>query len=885
MSRSFRLPFRSRARIASEIDEELAFHLKALATRLEREGWPAAEADAEARRRFGDIEFTKYYCRTEDLRREGEKRRMTIADELKQDLRYALRGLRASPVFAVVALATLGLGIGANTAIFSVVRGVLLAPLPFTTPDRIVRVWNANPADRIERGPYSEPDFLDLRAATRLTETIGGFFFAEQQSGVDLTGMGAPERLSSALVTPGFFETLRPRPLLGRVLLEEEHQTGRSRSAVIGYGLWQRRFGGDPSILNKTITLSGEPYTIVGIMRPEFTYPASQALDVWMPLSYFGPDYIGRVRGARFLSVIARLKPGVTPEQFRTEAAGVAARLAHTYPDNPTWDNATVLPIRDSIVGEVRRPLLVLVAAVALVLLITCVNIASLLLARASARQREIAVRAALGAGRGRIIRQLFTESLTLALAGGALGTGLAYVAVRALVASGGAQLPGAGDLGIDGVVLAFTVVVSVLSGLLFGALPAFRANGPELEQALRAGSRGSVGAQGQRMRSALVVAEVALAVILVVGASLAAKSFARLLSVKPGFDPTHALVARVTVPSVPGATPAQMTNYYSAVLDAVRRVPGVVAAGSVRDLPTRGNGESRRADQFSLPGAVQGKGAPFQMHHISTDYFKAMGVPLRAGREFLPTDRAGAPVVFIVNEELARRYWPNESAVGKILRIGTTNVEIVGVVGNMRQRGLSEPVEPAMYIHALQNLRSGMSIVVRTTGDPLRLTTAVRDAIWTVDRNVPISEMTTLEHIAGSAVARPKLLAWLLGIFGAIGLLLGALGIYGLLSFAVTQRRQEIGVRVALGAPQRSVLRLIVGQGMLLATSGVIIGVLGARLLTRQMQAVLFDIAPTDPGTFVQVVGVLLATALLASWFPARRALGIDPVTALRYD
>ena len=885
MPRSFRLPFQSRARIASEIDEELAFHLKAMAARLEREGWPAVEAEAEARRRFGDLEFTKHYCRTEDVRREGEKRRMTIADELKQDLRYAWRWLRAAPGFAVVALTTLALGIGANTAIFSVVRGVLLDPLPFAAADRIVRVWNANPTDRVEKGPYSEPDFLDLRAATKLTESIGGFFFVEAQSGVDLTGSGAPERLSAALVTPGFFETLRPRPLLGRVLVEEEHRAGSGRFVVIGYGLWQRRFGGDAGILNKAITLSGDPYTVVGIMRPEFTYPASQALDAWIPLSYFGPDHIGRVRGARFLSVLARLKPGVTPEQFRTEAAGVASRLAHTYPDNPSWDNATVLPIRDSIVGEVRRPLIVLVAAVALVLLITCVNIASLLLARASARHREIAVRAALGAGRGRIVRQLITESLTLALAGGVLGTGLAYVAVRALVASGGAELPGAGDLRIDGVVLAFTFGVSVLSGLLFGALPAIRANGPVLEQALRAGSRGSGGTQGQRMRSALVVAEVALAVVLVVGASLATKSFARLLSVKPGFDPTHALVARISIPSASGTTQERMNNYYTGVLDAVRRVPGVVAVGSVRDLPTRGNGEGVRADQLALPGAAAGKGAPVQLHHISADYFKAMGVPLRAGREFLPTDRAGAPTVLIVNEELARRYWPNESAVGKILHAGKTDIEIVGVVGSMRQRGLSEPLEPAMYIHALQNMRSGMSIVVRTSGDPLRVTRSVRDAIWSIDRNVPISEMTTLEHVTGSAVARPKLLAWLLGIFGAIGLLLGALGIYGLLSFAVTQRQQEIGVRVALGAPPRSVLRLIVGQGMLLAAVGVIIGSVGARLLTRQMQAVLFDIAPSDVVTFVQVIVVLLGTALLASWLPARRALGIDPVRALRSE
>ncbi|MDB4874499.1 MAG: hypothetical protein JWM41_945 [Gemmatimonadetes bacterium] len=884
MPKAFRFPFRSRTSIAAEVDEELEFHLATVAARLRDEGWPAADADAEARRRFGNVEHTRDYCRAEDLRREREKHRMTIVDEIKQDLRYAFRGLRTTPGFTLIALATLAIGIGANTAIFSVVRAVLLEPLPFATADRIVRVWDTNSSAGIEEGTFSEPDLIDVRAASKLAEVIGGFFFADGQTGIDLTGDGSPERLSAALVTPGFFETLRPRTAAGRVLAADEYEVGHNRSVVLGYGLWQRRFGGEPTIVGKTITLNGDPFTVVGVMRPEFTYPAAQTLDVWLPLSYFGPDAIGRARPLHFISAIARLEPGVTPEQFRTEIAGITARLSRSYPDNPGWDNATVRTIRESIVGDVERPLLVLVAAVAMVLLITCVNIASLLLARASTRQRELAVRAALGAGRSRIVRQLLTESLTLALIGGVLGAALGYLAVRALVARGGAELPGAGALHVDGVVLAFTFLVSVFAGVFFGAMPAARAAGPALERSLRAGTRGSVGGTGRRMRSALVVVEVALAVVLAAGASLATKSFARLLAVNPGFQTSSALVVRMNIPKT-YATTERRVDYYEGVLQAIRQVPGVIVVGAVHDLPTRGNGEMRTAEQLALPAARPNDSAPVQLHHASPDFFKAMGIPVRSGREFAPSDRLDAPAVFLVNETAAKRFWPGENPVGKVLHLGSTAVQIVGVVGDIRQRGLTEAVEPAVYVSAMQNTRSGMSIVVRTTGDPMRIAGTVRNAIWSVDRNQPIAEVTTLEQMLGGAVARPRLLAWLLGIFGFIGLLLGALGIYGLLAFAVAQRRQEIGVRTALGAPRSAVLKLVMGHGMALTIGGVIVGTLAASVLTRQMQAVLFGIAPGDVSTFVEVIGVLIGTALLASWMPARRALAIDPVTALRAD
>ncbi|HEY4132411.1 MAG TPA: ABC transporter permease, partial [Gemmatimonadaceae bacterium] len=653
---------------------------------------------------------------------------------------------------------------------------------------------------------------------------------------------------------------------------------------VIGYRFWQRRFSGDTHILGRPITLNGDAFTVVGVMPPDFTYPATHALDAWIPLSYFGPDAIGRDRPLHFLSMIARLKPGVMPERFRTEIAGITARLSRMYPDNPGWTDATVTTIRESIVGEVRRPLIVLVAAVAMVLLITCVNIASLLLARASTRQRELAVRAALGAGRARIVRQLLTESLVLSLLGGVFGAAVGYSAVRMLAAQGTVQLPGASELHVDAVVLAFTFALSLGAGLLFGALPALRAAGPTLERSLRAGGRGSVGARGQWLRSTLTVIEVALAVVLAAGASLATKSFARLVAVNPGFQTANALVVRLSIPSAYSSMERE-TGYYQALLRAIGDVPGVVAVGSIHDLPTRGNGEMRRAEQLALPVSKADNGAPVQLHHVSPGFFKAMGVPVIAGREFTPMDRANMPVVFLVNEAAARRFWPGENAVGKVLQLGNTTIQIVGVVGNMRQRGLSEAIEPAVYVSALQNTRSGMSIVIRTNGDPLNFANPVRQAIWSVDRDQTIAEVTTLDDLLGGAVARPKLLATLLDAFGSIGVLLGALGIYGLLAFGVSQRRQEIGVRIALGASRNAVLRLVMEQGMMLTVVGVAAGTIVAIVLTREMQSVLFGIAAGDIPTFVEVVALLVATALVASWIPARRALTIDPVTALRSE
>lgn len=877
----FNLPLRTRAQARDAVDEELEFHIGMTADQLVASGWNRAEADAEARRRFGDIEYTRRYCSAEDYRRETEKRRMTSLDELLRDLRYTFRTLRRAPGFTIIVLLTLALGIGANTAIFSVVRSVLLEPLPFPEADRLVRVWHANTANNVLNGPVSEPDFLDWKAASKSSESMGGFFFADGQFGLDLTGDGPPMRLAIAAVTDGFFETLRARPAYGRLITHEDQLAGRSNVVVLGHDLFTTRFGGDPGIVGRTLKLDDRTFTVVGVMPRGFTYPANRSLDAWVPLAFFGPDDIGRSRASQFLQVVARLAPGATEAQFRSELSSVAARLTTQYTENPGWTSVTTQGVRESIVGEIERPLALLLGAVALVLLITCVNVASLLLTRASARQRELAVRAALGAGQGRITRQLLTESLTLALVGGALGIGIAFVALELLLRTGAAELPRNVSISLDPPVLLFTLVVSLIAGLLFGVLPTLRATGASLESALRTGTRGSVGKSGNRLRSALVVAQVALAVVLITAAGLTVKSLSRLVRVDLGFNPANALVVDLGIPTRYNDPDARLT-YYENVLRAIRDVPGVVSVGSIRDLPLRGNGEARRPE---LEGTPAGEGPLVQMHHVSRDYFAAMGIPMKRGRTFTDADRRDGEPVIIINESTAQRYFPGVDPIDKSMRMGNYSLRVVGVVGDVRQRGPAEAADPAMYIHIAQQQRSHMSIVARTSGDPVALMTAVRQAVWSVDMDQAINRIVTLQEEVGRAVARPKLLASLLVFFGLLGLTLGALGIYGVLAFAVNQRRQEIGVRVALGATPSRVLRMVMGQGLTLSMVGVAVGIAGAAALASTMQAVLYETPAVDVPTFIIVIGVLMAAALLASAIPARRALAIEPATALRTD
>jgi putative ABC transport system permease protein len=878
VSRVFRFPWKTRVQIDQDVDAELAAHLQLRTQELIDAGFAPTDAREEARRRFGDVELTRRYCRDMDVEREQEKRRMTFIDELRQDLTYAFRSLRAAPAFTLVALLTLAIGIGANTAIFSVVRGVLLRPLPFPESDRILRIWQASRANNQPRERMSEPTFRDIRAASRAFQSMGLY----GDGGIDLTGDGPPQRLEAAFVSDGFFEALRVPALIGRTLRPEENVRGNDGVVVLSHGFWQRRFGGDPQIVGRRITLDNDPYTVVGVMPPQFTYP-DEHLDVWVPLTQVTEDESPRLRFNRWLDVVGRLAPGATLAHAHADLSGIVGRLAQQHAEDKLYPDVTAVPIREAITGEVRTPLLVLLGAVSFVLLIACVNIASLLLARATVRQRELAVRAALGAGRGRIVRQLLTESLTLALLGGVLGLGMAYAGVKGLASLGASELPRASAIGIDPVVLGFTFAIAIAAGLLFGLMPALGAASPDLQGTLRAGARGTIGGRGQRLRGALVVAEVALAVVLVAGAGLATKSFARLLDVNPGFRPENVLVVAISVPS--GTEYDKSPAYLETILERVRAVPGVRAVGVAKDLPLRGMGEERRLRvPPSQDGSTPSEAPRVNAFHVGGDYFSAMEIPVREGRVFDRTDRRGAPFVIVVNEALARRFFGGR-AVGKTLAFTFAEVPIIGVVGDVRQRSLIEPAEPMAYVHLPQNMRYGLSLAVRTNGNPLRYAAPVREAIWAANRNQTITSISTLESLLGGTVARPRLLAMLLVLFGAMGLTLGALGIYGVLAYSVSQRRQEIGVRVALGAAPRSILGLVVRQGMSLAVAGMIAGLIGAFVVTRVMQSVLYEVGVTDPATFALVIVVLLSVALAASWLPARRALRIEAVTALRYD
>jgi predicted permease len=881
----FRLPWRSAQRISEDVDDELRFHIAMRAEELQSRGLTSEAALAEATRQFGDMEDARRYLRRMDRETEAARRRRDYMGELKHDIGYALRKLRSAPSFTITALFTLALGIGANTAIFSVVHGVLMKPLPFPHPEQLVRIWSDNREAGLTHSAVSPVDLDDWRAQRSAFSDMGGYWYLEGGSGVDMTGQGEPQRLSTAFVEPGFFPALGVRPEIGRLPRENEmHRGGPDKVVVLSHAFWRSRFAGSRSVLGSTLTLDGAPYEVLGVMPSDFRYPGDR-VDVYIPYSTIPDDGIPRTRDNRVLQVVARLKPGVDIARGRAEVAAIARRLSEQYPENRAWTSATVEPLRDVIVGKARTGLLVLLGAVAFVLLLACANLASLLLARATTRERELAVRSALGAGRGRLLRQLITESLVLALGGGVLGVLLAIGATRALVMLGSAQLPRAAEIGLDPAVLLFALSLSMLTGLVFGLVPALRATSTDLQTALREGGRGSSSARGQRLRAGLVVGEVAVAVILVVGAGLMTRSFLELLRVDLGFRPDHVLVVNYSIAEAHQGTRGQFRGYYAEVLDRVRSVPGVLAAGATKAIPFRGSGE--RVD-FVPEGMVlaPGQEAPtVPLIHVSDGYFHAIGTRVIAGREFERSDDDQAPVRFVVNEAFAKKYFPDRPAVGRTVMAGTDQIPIVGVVADIRQESVEEPAQPTIYIHTLQNLRSQANLVVRTRGDPLAMARAIEDAIWSVDRDQTITSVFTLSSAVGEAVARPRLLTTLLALFGMLGVIIGGIGLYGVLAYFVTQRRREIGVRVALGADSAQVLRMVVGRGLWLAAAGIIAGLVGAALLTRFMRSVLFGVGTTDPVTFAGVAAVLIAVAFLASWIPARRAARVDPLIAMRAE
>jgi predicted permease len=881
----FRLPWRTAQSIGLDVDEELRFHIAMRAEELEARGMTPDAALAEATRQFGDLEDARRYLRRMDRSTEAARRRRDYMGELRSDIVYSLRKLRGAPAFTLTALLTLALGIGANTAIFSVVHGVLMKPLPFPHPEQLVRIWSANPTAGATHTPVSPVDLDDWRAQRSAFADMGGYWYVEGGSGVDMTGEGEPQRLSAAFVEPGFFPTLGVKPEIGRLPREDEmHRGGPDRVVVLSHAFWQRQFSGSPSVVGRVLDFGGEPYEVLGVMPRDFRYPGER-IDVYVPYSTIPDDGIPRLRQVRVLDVVARLKPGVSIERGRAEMSAITRRLGEQYSEDRTWNAATVEPLRDVMVGSARTALLVLLGAVAFVLLLACANLASLLLARATARERELAVRSALGAGRGRLLRQLITESVVLALAGGALGVVLAVAGTRGLLKMGARELPRAAEIGLDPTVLLFALALSILTGMIFGIAPAMRATAANLQTALREGGRGNSDARGHRARAALVVGEVAVAVVLVVGAGLMARSFLGLLHVDLGFRPDHVLVVNFNIGDRHQESQAQENGYYAEILDRVRALPGVVTAGAAKEIPFRGTGERVGFVPQGMAVAPGDEPPTAGMIHVSDGYFRALGVPVLAGREFARGDDDHAPFSLVVNEAFARKYFPDRPAVGRTIAFDTLQVPIIGVVGDVRQESLDVPAKPQIYVHNLQNFRSQSNLIVRTRGEPLAMTRSVRDAIWSIDRDQTITSIFTLSSAVGDSVARPRLLATLLALFGILGLMIGGIGLYGVLAYFVTHRRREIGVRVALGADPASVLRMVVRRGLWLAALGIVLGLAGAALLTRFMRSVLFGVGATDPLTFAGVAAALLAVAFLASWIPARRAARVDPLIAMRAE
>jgi putative ABC transport system permease protein len=796
-----------------------------------------------------------------------------------QDLRYGVRVLLKSPGFTATAIIALALGIGANTAVFSVVNTVLLKPLPYKNSDRLILMFGASLETGQVSGSVSPPDFVDYRQQNTTLERLA----AVTGASFSLTGGGEPERIQSARVSEGFFETFGIDPLYGRTFTSEEEQAGRDQVVILGNGIWQRRFGADPSLLGQTIMLNDKSYTVVGIMPQGFQYPRD--VELWVPFAFGIPQT--SVRRFHYLRPVGLLKPGVSLQQAQSDFTSIARRLSEQYPDSNRDYGAGLVSMTERVVGDMRQPLWILSGAVGFVLLIACANVANLLLARASARQKEIAIRSALGASRGRVTRQLLTESLLLSLGGGALGLLVAWWGVEALVALSSDNIPRVKEVGIDGRVLGFTMLVSLLTGVVFGLIPAIHASRTDLNETLKEGGRSAATALGQWARRALVVFEVAIALFVLIGAGLMIKSFMRLSEVDPGFKPENVLTMQVALTQGKYPEAAQRVNFFRQMIHRLEALPGVQAVGTISELPMSGQNNDTR---FSIEGrAADPANQTYANARVaSPDYFDALGIPLLKGRYFSEADSETAPHVVIISESFAREFFPDEDPIGRHISIDQGEQwkgEIIGVVGNIRHRGLSSEPWREMYVSQYQIPTGSMNLVVRAATDPTRLTAAIKGEVQAMDRDVPIYTIRTMENLVSESVAQPRFRTLLLAIFAAVALVLAAVGIYGVMSYYVTQRTHEIGVRMALGASSRDVMRLVVGHGMALAIAGVGIGLAGSFLLTRLMASLLYQVSASDPATFVAISIMLTAVALLASYIPARRATKVDPMVALRYE
>ena len=805
-------------------------------------------------------------------------------DTLRQDLVFAFRRLRQAPGFSLVAVATLALGIGANSAIFSVVNAVLLKPLPFHEPDRLVMVaqtWEG----RFTR-VYSPQNFLDLAAQARSFESLA----AVDGGGVTLTSRGAPTRLEGASVSASFFDVLRVRPVLGRAFLAGENESGKHRVAVLGHRLWRERFGADPAIVGQTVQLDRDSYLVVGVAPPDFSYP--EGTEVWRPLEH-DQVFRERSRGAWYLGVIGRLRPGVTVDHARDEVRVIAARLAHEYPNDDEGVGGDVRPLHEAMVGDSRSALLVLLGAVGLVLLIACVNVANLLLAGVAAREGEIAVRTAMGARRARLLRQLLTESVLLALLGGVAGVLAAAFSLDALLALQPEGLPRLGEVRVDRGVVLFAAALSLLTGLLFGCVPALQMTRRSTAQSLHEGGRGVLSGRGRRLRGGLVVGQLALAMMLLAGAGLLIRSFTRLRNVDPGFQPESALTFRISLPETAYRDEPQRAAFFDELRTRLRALPGVRAVGAVTGLPLNGMRFSIAFEVKGRPPVPSAQQPSMEVRVATPDYFKAIGIPLVRGRELEPGDTAQSGQVVLLSESAVRRYFPGEDPLGRWITLGMgrdpgmprAGGEVVGIVGDVKWRDLGEDNLPTIYVPHAQFSAQSMEVLLRAAVNPLSLLPSVERVVHGLDPELPVARPRALEDIVARSVSKPRFYMLLLGAFAATALFLAALGIFGVMSYAVVQRQREIGIRLALGAVPADVLKMVLGQAIPLVAIGVGAGLAGAVALSRVLASLLFKLSPTDPGTLGAVAALLAAVALLASYLPALRATRLDPLAALRSE
>jgi putative ABC transport system permease protein len=803
-------------------------------------------------------------------------------DTIWKDVRFGLRTLARNPGTTLAALLALALGIGANTAIFSVVNGVMLEPLPYPEPDELQFVWEKNPELGFPRFTVSPHNFEDWRRQSRSFAGLA----AIEHSRFNLTGGDRPESLPGARVSADFFRVIGTEPVRGRGFRPEEGRLGSNRVAVISHGLWQRRFGSDPSAVGTTLRLDGEPYTLVGVAPPGFEFPQNR--EIWVPLAF---DMAKENRGAHYLLVLGRLAGGVSEEKAQAEMDGIAARLAKDYPDVQTGWGVDVIPLREMVVEDVRSALLILLVFVSFVLLIACANVANLLLARVASRERELAVRTALGAGRARLVRQMLTETLVLFLAGGALGLLLAWWGIRALLALDPEGIPRAHEIGLDGRVLLFTLLVSLATGLLFGLVPALSAAGRQLGESLKEGGRAMAGGvRGRLMRNALVLGQVALTLVLLVGAGLLIRSFARLQAIDPGFRSEGVLTARVVLPAAEYAEPARQVAFHQQLVEKVRAMPGAREAATIYPMPL---GDSNMVLAF----AVEGRPAPppnevpsTNVRGASPDYFRALGIRVRQGRTFTDQDVQGSLPVVVVNETMAKKVWPGESPLGKRINFGDPAqpadwMTVVGVVADVRHQALNEEPGSEAYWPQYQQPFTDFFLVLRTDRDPASLPDGVREAVRSLDPNLPVDQIRTMEDLIALSLSQSRFKMVLLSLFAGLALALAAVGVYGVVSYSVAQRTHEIGIRMALGAERRSVLRLVVRQGMAVVLIGVAAGLALAFWGSRFLAGQVYGVSAKDPLTFLAVPVVLLAIALLANYLPARRATRVDPLVALRQE